>query len=255
MQSYNINDFKSLLTECRQRILNTHEVSTHDKGTADLVTDMDYIIEEMIISYIKGLYPDDIIIAEETAAGDLTDAPSWVIDPIDGSVNYSYGSPLFGIQFCRVIAGITEFAALYVPSTDTLYHSILGNGAFKNGLPLTPYSVLPIAKSLISFGDFSKSAPASRPYQMMLIDTLKEEALKIRLFGSSCIDFTALASGQTHCHIMFSKRIWEFRPGLLLLQEAGLVTEEITIPDTDLVAICGAHNPAMLNRVRQILMA
>lgn len=142
MHSYNINDFKSLLTECRQRILNTHEVSTHDKGTADL---------------------------------------------------------------------ITEFAALYVPSTDTLYHSILGNGAFKNGVPLKSYPDFPIAKSLVSFGDFSKSAPASRPYQMKLIGTLKEEAMKIRLFGSSCIDFTALA------------------------------------------AICGAHNPAMLYRVKEIL--
>jgi len=224
-----------------------------EKTASDLVTNIDLEIEEMIITFIKKHYPNDLIIAEETLDEKLTDQATWLIDPIDGTVNFSYGSTLYGIQLCHLINKEAIFTLMYLPASKDIYHAIKGQGAYRNNLPLHVQKNHPLHLSLVSFGDFSKSSYPSRPYQMTLIDHLKESVMKIRIFGSSCIDFTAVASGQTHAHIMFSKRIWEFYAGLLLCKEAGLLTEIYTIPNTDIHAIIACHTKPLLKEIKEIL--
>ena len=254
MNNLYMEHFKPLLKQCKEHILTSKEgLIIEEKEDSDLVTNLDLEIETMIIAFIKTHYPKDLIISEETSIETLTDEPTWVIDPIDGTVNFSYGSKLYGIQLCKMVNKIAVFTILYLPEMDDLFYASKGEGAYRNDKPLFADTQHAIRLSQVSFGDFSKSCYESRPYEMKLIDTLKEEALNIRIFGSSCMDFTALASGQTHCHIMFSKRIWEFYAGLLLCEEARLVTEQIQIKNTDITAICAAHNPKMLTRVKEIL--
>lgn len=249
-----IDLFKPVLKQCKEHISTSKlHMTSEEKAGSDLVTNLDFEIEEKLIHHIKSLFPEDLIIAEETSVEALTDAPTWVIDPIDGTVNFYYGSKIYGIQFCRMICKEAVFTILYLPELDDLFYAVKDHGAYRNGVRLQGHPNMPIKDSLVSFGDFSKSSMASRPYQMKLMDALKEEVLKVRIFGSSCMDFSALASGQTHAHIMFSKRIWEFASGLLLLSETGVFTERISIEGTDITAICGAHNPSLLQRIRNIL--
>lgn len=247
--------FLPFLQSCDEYIRSAKKAMVVEKKDEfDLVTNIDFDIEQRIIGFIKEHYPEDKIIAEETSVHDLTNEATWIIDPIDGTINFSYGSKLYGIQICRVINNETVFTIMYLPEMGDVYYAEKGKGAYRNNIPLTPQKDLAMSLSLISFGDFSKSSMASRPYQMKLIDTLKDEALKIRIFGSSCVDFCAVASGQTHCHIMFSNRLWEFKAGLFLCEEAGLQCETIAIPGTSISAVCVAHNKDILSRVKHILI-
>lgn len=229
-------------------------MAIEEKGTSDLVTNIDIELEKKIIQFIKGHFPKDLIIGEESVIDDLTDATTWLIDPIDGTINFSYGSKIYGIQITRVVNKEPVFSVLYLPEIDDFYYAIKGEGAYRNGIKLSVQNSVPIRLSVISFGDFSSSCKDSRPYQIELIDVLKEEVSKIRIFGSSCMDFSAVASGQTHCHIMFSKRIWEFKGGLLLAAEAGLEVALIDIPNTTVRAVCVSHHPELISRVKEIML-
>lgn len=250
-----IEMFKPILQMCKEHIINSKEkMVIEEKKDYDLVTNLDIEVEQILIKNIKQHFPNDMIIAEESSNKSLTINPTWIIDPIDGTVNFSYRSKIYGIQFCRLINKEAVFAVLYLPELDDLYYAIKGKGAYKNGLQIYNNPNHPIEKSIISFGDFSKSSFSSRPTQLKLIDSLKDIALKIRIFGSSCMDFSSLASGQTHAHIMFSKRIWEFSAGLLLLKEAGLHTSKVMIDETNIAAICGAHNPKVLKYIENLIL-
>lgn len=250
-----VNMFSPLIKQCSEHIDRKRpELDIQEKQGSDLVTNLDYEIEHMIIEYIKCLFPKDKIIAEESSVEKLTHSPTWIIDPIDGTVNFSYGSKLYGIQFCRVINKETELAIMYLPELNDLYYAVKGQGAYKNGHRLKTLDQLPLRLSLISFGDFSSSSSESRPYQMHLMDTLKEEVLKIRIFGSSCVDFCSVADGQTHCHIMFSRRIWEFKAGILLAEEAGLTYRRIEIKNTPVSCVCVGHNKDTVAKVEELLV-
>jgi myo-inositol-1(or 4)-monophosphatase len=254
MEQEMIKKFEIFFKECKNYIIETYDqIEIEEKGSSDLVTNVDIEIEQKIITFINEHFPQDKIIAEESAVDELTHEATWLIDPIDGTINFSYGSKIYGIQITRVVDKEPAFSILYLPEMEDFYCAIKGQGAYRNGKRLSVQTTLPMRLSIVSFGDFSSSCKASRPYQMDLIDILKEEVSKIRIFGSSCMDFSAVASGQTHCHIMFSKRVWEFKGGLLLAEEAGLTSALIEIPKTDVRAVCVAHDPKVIERIKKVL--
>lgn len=249
------NKFRDLMQTCKKVIDdNKNTLSVTSKEANDFVTNVDLSLEAAIIAFIRKHFPEDVIISEEGVHQPLTDQPTWVIDPLDGTNNFVYGSKVYGIQFGRIINRKCVFAVLYMPETDDFYIAEKGKGAFRNGEKLTARLEQPVAQSIFSFGGFSKSSPESRVYELKVLDFYKDKCMGVRIFGSSCMDFSALASGQTHMHLMFSKRIWEVEAGLLLLRESGVQVKRICIPNTDVVAICGAHNPSVLERVKSLLL-
>jgi myo-inositol-1(or 4)-monophosphatase len=193
----------------------------------DIVTKKDVDAERYIIKEIKRFRPHDTFISEEENKNEVTDAFTWIIDPIDGTLNFTRSIPQFGIQLALAVKKITVLSVMYFPLSDTFIYAEKDKGCFINHERVKFEAALPLDQSIVTFGDFSRSQPESRPKQIALMSQFINHVMKVRIYGASSTDFSYVVSGMTQAHIIFTKRIWELAPGLLMIKEAGLCIEEL----------------------------
>jgi myo-inositol-1(or 4)-monophosphatase len=217
------------------------------KGEDDLVTNMDLEIEKEFTNLVKKHYPEHLVIGEEFAQNKLTDDWTWIIDPIDGTVNFASGSPLYGLQFSLYYQKEGIVSAIYLPATGDFLYAEKDAGAYHNGNRIILKDSDNLKKSIVSFGDFSHSNPSSREKQLYLLANLEDEVGKLRIYGSSAIDFGYVACGRSQAHVMFSKRIWEMSAGMLLIREAQGFTSKVG--DAFIVA----SDPDLLQLIESLL--
>lgn len=223
-----IKEIERLLRQVSEMIMTTSfEIKFKDK---DIVTNMDVEAERNIIKALKVMYPNDLYISEEENHNELTDDPTWIIDPIDGTLNYTRNIPQFGIQLSRYIKKKPVFAMMYFPVTDVLVYAEKDKGCYINH---DKVDIKPLAlnKSILTFGDFSSSQPSSRPIQLQLMANAVDQVMKIRIYGASSSDFSYVIEQKTQCHIIFTKRIWELAAGVFLAEEAGLQVKALEYPE------------------------
>lgn len=201
-------------------------VKAMDKGNNDIVTACDIEVEKFIIASIKERFPEDHFISEEMNSENSMKKRTWIIDPIDGTVNFSKGIPLFGMQLALVEHGEPVFSVIYLPYTDEMYIALKGHGATVNGQLLLTSNVVNLRESLISFGDFSTriGADERRENQITTVSNLYSSIRKLKMFGASSIDFTCVASGKTEGLIIYTRNLWDLLPGYLMVKEAGGVS-------------------------------
>lgn len=201
--------------------LNDLNIDISEKGKNDIVTSIDLAVEEYTIKQLQINFPEDNIISEETKnVVNLSDR-NWVIDPIDGTCNFASNIPCFGFQIALIDKENPLFSVIYLPELNQLYHAEKGFGAYLNDKRISTSDNKLLEKSIVTLGDFSKSNDTSISDQLDIYPKLYDKILRFRMFGASCFDFCFLASGKTHIHIMFSNKIWDIMPGLLLAKEAG----------------------------------
>lgn len=212
----------SEVVQLADRLLgNDYEVM--EKGRQDIVTTLDIQMEREIKSLLLNLFPNDGFVGEEENQIASNHQRIWVCDPIDGTLNFTQGIPYFGVQLALLEENVVLFSMIYLPKLKELYTANLGHGAFLNGVSITANQLqsLTLEKSIVTFGDFSKSNPSSRTFQNQLIGRLLSKAMRIRIQGASSVDFAFVSSRKNAVHILFSKNIWEMAPGILLAKEAG----------------------------------
>jgi fructose-1,6-bisphosphatase/inositol monophosphatase family enzyme len=216
-----INEIKQMVQSAYEAVLNNKAFEVHDKGKQDIVTDLDFAMERRIKEAIKALFPDDRFIGEEENHETLGMARTWVCDPIDGTLNFTQNIPYYGIQLALLVKKEPMFSLIFLPQLKEMYYAVKGQGAYMGDTKLKLDSMLPLSKTIVTFGDFSKSNPSSRGYQLKAIAAMVERAMRVRIQGASSVDFAFVASGKNGCHIIFSKNIWELAPGTMLAAEAG----------------------------------
>jgi myo-inositol-1(or 4)-monophosphatase len=199
----------------------TNNINILEKGEKDGTTLIDLMMEKEIISIIQKYFPDDIILSEETLANEKIRARSWVIDPIDGTFNFANNIPTYGVQVAFVNEGITRIASVYHPKTDEHFFALKGIGSFLNEVKITSKKETSTQDMIVTIGDFSPVDHHINDLNMKIIHTIKNEVLRIRLFGASCIDFCYYAAGRTSGHIMCCSKPWDIIPGILIAEEAG----------------------------------
>ncbi|NCA99661.1 MAG: inositol monophosphatase [Clostridia bacterium] len=222
---------EALVKEVVAEILGQEDYAVQAKGRQDLVTDLDYAMEREIKRRLQSLFPTDHFIGEEENHEDLGPERTWVCDPIDGTVNFVQGLPYYGVTLALLVERQPVFTLIYLPELDETYTAIRSQGAFLNGQKLETNRKRELANSIVTFGDFSKSNPTSRPFQIRAMSILMEKALRVRIQGASSVDFAFLAADRNSCHILFSNSLWEVAPGTLLAQEAGCVTTTLNGQD------------------------
>lgn len=211
---------KDTIVEAYNNNKNRLEYECREKMPFDVVTSVDYKIEEEIISKINLQFPNDRILSEETKNDTIISGRTWTIDPIDGTYNYSNNLPLFGIQCSLFENGQPVVCAIYIPVTNEMYYATMGGGAFLNGSKISVKDV-PLEKAVLSLGDFPHSRPNDIIDEQKLLVEIYPKIARFRMFGAASIDFACVASGKTNGTILYTKNKWDIAPGILLCREAG----------------------------------
>jgi myo-inositol-1(or 4)-monophosphatase len=188
----------------------------------DVKLDVDRQTEELLISLISRKYPDHGFICEEIGR-DLEKADNnWVIDPLDGSVNFSRNIP----HFCTSIAFKQGerylVGAVYDPMRDELFTAVRGHGAFLNGKPMKRRGVSSLEEAIVSGGFFKIE---SLEEGGRIFERIAHMVKKVRFFGSATLDLCYLACGRVNGYIQHAVNEWDIAAASLIAEEQGIPVE------------------------------
>jgi myo-inositol-1(or 4)-monophosphatase len=185
------------------------------KADRSVVTAADLAADRLIADAIREAYPGDGVLSEElqTTLGENTSAV-WVIDPLDGTTNFSLGLPIWGVCIARLVEGQPDAAAVYFPALDELYTAESGAGAFRNGEPIQVKPPIPGQPTAF----FSCCTRTHRKYVVDL-------RYKTRILGSASYTWCAVARGAAIIGFEATPKIWDIAAGWLLVSEAQGVIE------------------------------
>jgi myo-inositol-1(or 4)-monophosphatase len=215
----------------------------------DLVTEMDHASEKLIIEMILSVRPEDGVIAEEGSSRPSQSGFNWLIDPIDGTVNYLRGLPNYSISIAAVNENKPVVGVVYDPTLDETFTAIRGHGAVLNGSPIA-CATTPLAEAVIATG-FSYSS-AQRAVQAEVLRTVLPAVADIRRPGSAAISLCWVACGRLDAFFESGLQPWDFAAGALIALEAGADIQgvEMYLPHGELIV---ASAPTITAGLRQIL--
>jgi myo-inositol-1(or 4)-monophosphatase len=147
----------------------------------------------------------------------------WIVDPIDGTVNYLYGLPNFAVSIAAEVDGRVVAGAVVAPALGLEYAATLGGGATCNGVPVHPRPVMPLAQRLVGTG-FNYEQEA-RTREAAYVAALLPRIRDIRRLGSCALDICAVASGLLDAYVEEGAHIWDHAAAGLVCEEAGGILE------------------------------
>lgn len=206
----------------------------------DVVTDSDVEAERRILSMIAEEFPGDSVVSEELNPDAAEGGRCWVLDPIDGTMNYSRGVSFFGMQAAFMEDGVPVMSAIYLPAFDEMFVAD-DRGAFLNGSRIRTADPRPLRHCVLSTGDYSRRCGEYREGQAALMSRCYGDVGRFRMFGASCIDYTYLACGRTDVHVRFLNRKWDYMPGMFLATRAGAVFDRALTRDRRLLVLCSCQ--------------
>ena len=193
----------------------------HTKSSpTDVVTEMDRATEELIRSRLLAERPGDAFLGEESGDEDGTSRVRWIVDPIDGTVNYLYGSPDWGVAIAAEVDGQVVAAAVNLPRRGEMYRAVLGQGAFLGQERVTAPETVPLARALVATG-FGYFAERRVRQAQVLLDVIPR-VRDIRRTGSAAVDLCGLAVGRYNAYYERGLHSWDWSAPGLIASEAGL---------------------------------
>lgn len=209
------------------------QLTTFSKESArDVVSDADYAAEDRAIDIVRRHLPNARILSEEKGeTGNIEDQGYWIIDALDGSVNYVHQVPLFSVSVAYFKEGQVQAGSIYVPLADDIYYAARGLGAFKNKRVLQVQDV-PLTQSLFAASFSGKSFdPTRRDQEFMAFGRINDASCGCLRTGSAALNLAYLAEGRLNgCWGKANKR-WDIAAGLLLAKEAGARVETTSASD------------------------
>jgi myo-inositol-1(or 4)-monophosphatase len=192
------------------------------KGDRDYATDVDVRIEEAMRAALDGVLPGVSFLGEEEG-GDRRGGVRWVLDPIDGTINFMKGSPLCSISLALLRDGLPVFGIVDLPLLGERYLARSGAGAFLNGERIFVAEVAGLRDAMVALTDFAvgSSAKPENEIHLRLLARLQQESLRVRVHGSEALDLAWLAAGRLNASVMLSNIPWDVSAGVLLVREAG----------------------------------
>ncbi|MCA1781577.1 MAG: inositol monophosphatase family protein [Dermatophilaceae bacterium] len=244
------------------------ELRVGTKSTVtDVVTDMDQRSQDLIVSSLARLRPDDGFLGEEEGTAHLGGTGiTWVVDPIDGTVNYLYGVPAYAVSIAAVTgdprvegAWAPIAGAVVNPVTDEAYSAARGSGATREDRwgrtsDLRVSSLDSLGQALVATG-FGYSAPR-RAWQAAVLADLLPDVRDIRRIGSAALDLCRVAEGSVDVYYERGLHAWDLAAGWLIATEAGGVVTGLgrAHPGEDLVIATGnALRDSFVMRLEQAM--
>ncbi|XP_067409658.1 inositol monophosphatase 1 [Emydura macquarii macquarii] len=237
------------------------EISIMIKSSpADLVTVTDQKVENMIISSLKEKYPSHSFIGEESvAAGEgstLTDNPTWIIDPIDGTTNFVHRFPFVAVSIGFVVNKKIEFGVVYSCVEDKMYTGRKGKGAFCNGQKLQVSGQEDITKSLLVTEMGSNRDPETLKIILSNMERLLSIPIHgIRAVGTAAVNMCLVATGGADAYYEMGIHCWDMAGAGIIITEAGGVLLDVSGGPFDLMSrrIIAASSQAIGKRIAKEL--
>ncbi len=185
-------------------------------GEADLITNLDLEIEQFIIKELKEKYPEFDIVSEEFNTNNQITENCFIIDPIDGTINFANNLPLWGIQIACIKQNKTIASVISLPRINELYYAD-ETGAYLNENKIQ-ISQVPIKNALYSI-DGNNNLPC--------MQRMRKYSSNRRNFGAVCVSMAFVASGRIHGAVFRSNKPWDYEPGLFICKMAGAAIKNI----------------------------
>ena len=192
---------------------------TEKSSVIDFATQMDQQAEKMIVEKLLAARPDDGIVAEEGASSSSKSGITWVIDPIDGTVNYLYGLPGWSISVAAKDKDGLVVGVVYAPTINGLWSAIRSQGATYNGKKIKCNDPVALDKALIATG-FAYDLKV-RVGQAQTIANLLPKVRDVRRIGSAAVDLCYVAMGAVDAFFESALNEWDVAAGGLIATEAG----------------------------------
>jgi len=198
-------------------------VATKSSPT-DVVTEMDRAAERLIRKMIAGVRPGDAILGEEGGETGHGAAVRWIVDPLDGTVNYLYGLPDWAVSIAAEVAGSIVAGTVAVPERDEEFSAVLGGGAWLRTAGSEPVRLhcnrqVPMGQALVATG-FGYDA-GRRRVQGQVLSAVLPAVRDIRRGGSCAVDLCSLAAGHVDAYYERGVNYWDIAAGGLIAREAG----------------------------------
>jgi len=187
----------------------------------DLVTEVDKATETFLIQQINKHYPSHRILGEEGISASIEDLKGivWIIDPIDGTMNFVHMQRDFAVSIGIYEDGVGKIGLIYDVVADELYHVVKGKGAYMNDTPLAPLKETAVEEAIIGLN--STWVTKNKRIDPNILAPLARDARGTRSFGSACLELAYVASGRMDAYITLRLSPWDYAAGKVLVEELG----------------------------------
>jgi myo-inositol-1(or 4)-monophosphatase len=193
---------------------------TSKSSSVDLVTSVDQYSEKELIKGLLPLVSGSELLGEETGFTGLSEDWLWVVDPLDGTTNYSQGLPIFAISVALKHHGITQLGIVYTPKLKDIFYAIRGSGTFMNGKRVFVAQKKELNQSVLATG-FPYDRATHSQNNTSEIKKIIPLVRGIRRMGAAAYDLALVACGHLDGYWEYNLSIWDMAAGELLIEEAG----------------------------------
>jgi myo-inositol-1(or 4)-monophosphatase len=205
-----------LVAERRRGVV---EVAATKSSPTDVVTEADRAAEQLIHRRLLEARPGDGFVGEEGASSSSSSGVTWVVDPIDGTVNFLYGLPVYAVSIAARIDGQVVAGVVLDVARRECFTATRGGGAFVDGVPIVVRAVVPLSDRLVLTG-FSYER-STRVLQAQAVARLLPDVRDIRRLGSAALDLCYLGAGRADAYVEEGLNDWDLAAGGLVAEEAG----------------------------------
>ena len=214
----------------------------------DIVTRTDLESEELIKARLAVATPDSGFVGEEGGSTEAQRRLQWVVDPLDGTVNFWYGLPVVAVSIAAAIDGVVSAAAVVDVERRETFSAAAGAGARANGVPITASTCSELGQALVTTG-FSYHAPV-RAAQGAVVGRVLPRVRDVRCFGSAALQMCWVGCRRTDSYFERDTKIWDYAAASLVAREAGAIVE-LPCPENHGLAMAAA--PGIFDELRRLV--
>lgn len=218
------------------RLIIDHEKVIENKAANDLVTETDKQNEKLIFNGLREKFPSDKFIGEESsaAAGSidaLTNDPTWIVDPIDGTTNFVHGFPMTCVSIGFAHHGKCVAGVIYNPCSDEMYQAVRGHGTWLNGRRVYGSKATALEHSLVIYEFNTQRGEAAMERMMVTTKDVLRRTRGMRQVGSGCMDLALVGVGRVDAVFSgvagFGWKPWDYAAGWVIAEEGGCVISQL----------------------------
>ncbi|MCW3819650.1 inositol monophosphatase [Micromonospora sp. DR5-3] len=228
------------------------------KGDRDMASEVDFAVERAVRDLLRERTPGIGLLGEEEGGPALDGELTWVLDPVDGTVNFVHGLPLCAVSLALVRRRRPVLGVVEMPFLGSRYQAVEGAGAYADGRRLRASAATTLAEAVVAVGDYAVGADADLLNRERLAVTaaLVPRVQRIRMLGTAATDLAWVAGGRLDALVMLANNPWDTAAGVVLAREAGALVVDRYGAEHDTASNETLAGPrSLLDEIRALIRA